>query len=75
MNDEHVEPSRAKESGATISTAAVTVVGLALVTVAAAVVTVADLMAWGIQLAGRGARRQTERALVWLIGKRQKPTI
>ena len=75
MIDEHIEPSRAREGGATLSTAAVAVVGLALVTAAAVVVLAVDTAAWGLQVLGRGARRQTERALVWLLGKRQKPTV
>lgn len=69
--DEHIEPSRVRE-GVTLMAASAVAVGLAVAVPVGIALFAMDLAAWGLQLAGRYARRGTGRALVWLIGEAKK---
>lgn len=67
--DEHIEPLRTRETGVAFVTVASTLVGIALLTPVVGAVLVADLAVWSIQMLGRHARRGTNRAITWIIGK------
>lgn len=68
IEEEHIERVRT-EGGITLMAASAVAVGLAVAVPVGIALFAVDVAAWGLQIAGKYARRGTGRAITWLIGQ------